>query len=214
MASKFKIRFETFAAMVLIIAATVCAGHAAWASIAQSRNYYDLIALAQRADRTGRIPESAPAIWETRLQAIVDEDICRSDIVMAGMNVVLEGVDRRIGEPDAELRRSTLASAEIYLRHALACLPNNGNVWLRLAMVRSLEVMLPAELATLLARSQALLPGEANAVLGRFMLWNQLPETARALASNAYASDLAIACSRKGVRIKRIAEVDCEAAAP
>lgn len=51
------------------------------------------------------------------------------------------------------------------------CLPANGDVWLRLAMVRSLRNASPMEVAVLMNFSQLYGPADANLIRGRFVMW-------------------------------------------
>ncbi|TZG34627.1 hypothetical protein [Agrobacterium sp. B1(2019)] len=183
-------------------------------AFSQSRRFSDIVALARIADDNNGLAPDLLAETIPELQPIVTEKICRSDIVKAGLRLVLADLDANGVDPASDSGAARLGFAETFIRHSLSCFPANGDVWLRLAMVRSLRNASPMEVAVLMNFSQLYGPADANLIRGRFMMWRQFPKNTLPEAEAAREADTAVVCGRQGEILRwTLAEV-CPKPAP
>ncbi len=183
-------------APVLIISAFVLS--IAAQAFSESRRFSDIVAMAKIADDKNGLAPDLLAKTVKGLHLVVAEKICRSDIIKAGLRLVLADLDVNGKDQAAETAAARLGFAETYIRHALFCFPANGDVWLRLAMVRALRNASPMEIAVLMNFSQLYGPADANLIRGRFVMWQQFPKDALPQAETARDADTAIVCSKGG----------------
>lgn len=131
----------------------------------------------------------------TRLAGVADDVVsdgyCRTDIVRAGLTVKLAELDQRNSYHDYDAWAGAIAAAEKYLRHAIGCRPTDGNLWLRLAMVRRAVAEQPTEIAFLMQQSVYYAPAEQGVLVGRFAVWNDAAATTLEAARSAVETDLA-----------------------
>ena len=131
----------------------------------------------------------------TRLAGVADEVVsggyCRTDIVRAGLTVKLAELDQRNSYHDYEAWAGALATTENYLRHAIGCRPTDGNLWLRLAMVRRAVAEQPSEIAFLMQQSVYYAPAEQGVLVGRFTVWKDAAASTLEAARSAVETDLA-----------------------
>lgn len=127
--------------------------------------------------------------------AIVDRDECRSDLVNAGMTVVLNDLDSRDPVADYDGWSAAIARADRYITHAVHCVPGNGNSWVRLAMVRQAVAENPEELSTLMSRSVWYAPSESGVIASRCVVWRKASEATLRLARPALDHDLILVLS-------------------
>ncbi|CDI10358.1 hypothetical protein QE372_003427 [Agrobacterium pusense] len=167
-------------------------------AFSETRRFSDIIALARIADEDNGLSPDLLTKTVEGLQPVIAEKICRSDIIKAGMRLVLADIDAHAGDASPETDAMRLGFAETYMRHALSCLPANGDVWLRLAMVRSLRNASAMEIAVLTNFSQLYGPADANLIRGRFVIWQQFTKGALPQAEAAREADTAIVCGRQG----------------
>lgn len=158
-------------------------------------------------DRTETVSDEARLVGMTRAAELVQRGNCRSDFVNAGVTVVLNDLDRSIQMDEPSKRREKLSFAETYLRHAMSCLPGNGNIWLRLGMVRTLSQGNPEEVASLLTMSQMLAPTDFRALQGRIEFWPSLSRETRILSEGVRQADLTNLCGNQF--FKRKYPLDC-----
>lgn len=189
-------RLSLFAAAIVMAASLLVLNYAfkeAWAS----SRFANVVSIANDIDTYGSVSSETLLASMDTLSIIADDNICRSDIVRAGMSLILKDLDYRYQSEDVTSRSNGLIFAERYLRHALKCLPVDGNVWLRFAMVRYARTSNLDELAQLISMSQQLAPAEENIILGRFTLWNSAPAQLRQEAAAAYTADKNAVCSSR-----------------
>lgn len=122
--------------------------------------------------------------------AIVQVGECRSDILQAGVGVVLANLDRI--DPDLDFQKWVDAAkhAEQLLQHASTCAPFVSEYWLRYAMVKRAAGEVPNEQALLLSRAVDLDPASAAGLRGRFALWRKYDALTLAAAEPALRRDL------------------------
>lgn len=195
-------RRSIFAAAI-VMAASLLVMNAAFKETWHSSRFSNVLSLAKAIDTYGSLPNESMLSVMDDLAEIPDENICRSDIVKAGMSLVLKDLDRRYQTEEAASRSNGLIFAERYLRHALKCLPVDGNVWLRFAMVRYARTSNVDELSQLISMSQQLAPAEENVILGRFVLWNNEALQLQQKAAAAYIADKNAVCNAKWTAIRK-----------
>lgn len=142
--------------------------------IRQSARFADVFLVAERLEQSGQVSPETLTKTTAMTDMIVSGDYCRSDIVMAGTTLVLNRLDTadEITGYDAWLRASD--GAERFMRHAVSCMPTESNLWLRLAMVRSVIVQEPKAIARFVDMSARLAPADEVALLARVYFWNRL----------------------------------------
>lgn len=189
-------RLRKVLAVIPVLVISIFVLSVAAQAFSQSRRFSDVVAMARIADDNNGIAPDLLAATVTELRPVVAEKICRSDIVKAGLRLVLADLDANGVEPDSGAAR--LGFAETFIRHSLSCFPANGDVWLRLAMVRSLRNASPMEVAVLMNFSQLYGPADANLIRGRFVMWQQFPKNTLPGAEAARDADTAIVCGKAG----------------
>ncbi|KJF69050.1 hypothetical protein RS75_03495 [Rhizobium nepotum 39/7] len=168
-----------------------------------TRRFSDIVAMAKIADAKNGLAPNLLTKTVERLRPVVEEKICRSDIIKAGLRLVLADLDANGKDQALEAGAKRLGFAETYIRHALFCIPANGDIWLRLAMVRSLRNASPMEIAVLMNFSQHYGPADANLIRGRFVMWQQFPKDTLPQAEAARDADTAIVCGKGGEVLRR-----------
>ncbi|WP_286170493.1 hypothetical protein [Rhizobium sp. AU243] len=191
-------RLRKILAVVPVLVISIFVLSVAAQAFSQSRRFSDIVALARIADDNNGLAPDLLAETVPELQPIVSEKICRSDIVKAGLRLVLADLDANGVDPASDSSAARLGFAETFIRHSLFCFPANGDVWLRLAMVRSLRNASPMEVAVLMNFSQLYGPADANLIRGRFAMWQQFPKNTLPEAEAAREADTAIVCGRQG----------------
>ncbi|QPB22372.1 hypothetical protein [Rhizobium sp. 007] len=126
---------------------------------------------------------------------IVDDKICRSDLVEAGLYFILLNLDIQNSFTDFDGWAAAMGGAETYIRHGLTCNPTNGYLWGRLAMVRQASGENSEELSQLLTQSALFNPTEINALRVRFFVWRRANARTLALASDAVSRDVRVVLS-------------------
>lgn len=187
----------------IVMAASFLVLNYALKETSDSFRFANVLSLAKDIDTYGNLPNETLLSAMDSLSQIPDENICRSDIVKAGMALVLKDLDYRYQTEEMANRSNGLVFAERYLRHALKCLPVDGNVWLRFAMVRYARTSNVDELVQLISMSQQLAPAEDNVILGRFVLWNNASLELQQKAAAAYTADKNAVCNAKWTLIRK-----------
>ncbi|QIB40115.1 hypothetical protein G3A56_19530 [Rhizobium oryzihabitans] len=188
---------KVFAVVPVLIVSVFVLSIAAQA-FSETRRFSDVVAMAGIADdRNGLAPDMLAQAVDG-LRPVIAERICRSDIVKAGLRLVLADLDANGKDVASKAGAARLGFAETYVRHALFCFPANGDVWLRLAMVRALRNASPLEIAVLMNFSHLYGPADANLIRGRFVMWQQFPKEALPQAEAARNADTAVVCGREG----------------
>ncbi len=128
--------------------------------------------------------------YSARTSSIVEADECRSDVLSAGLSILLADLDTRNPTTDADGWMAALVRADHYVSHVLGCRPTDGDAWVRLAMVRQALGTDDDELANLMERSAWYAPAEHDTVLARFEVWRKADETTLVQASSVFDHDL------------------------
>lgn len=115
---------------------------------------------------------------------------CKAEVLRPSLTVLLAALDRTDRDHAYGDWAARLGETEEQVRHALSCMPGDGNLWLRLAMLRQAGGEVPAEQARLMALSQQLAPAERRMLIGRLAHWNRLSAATLTLAREEAAADL------------------------
>lgn len=146
--------------------------------------------VAERIERGGTVADDVTARYALRTADMADRNYCRSDIVAAGVTLILAQLDRQNVNVNYDAWASAASNARHYLQYALSCMPTNSNFWLRLAAVQSIIAEEPVSIAGMMQRSVALAPYDQAMVLTRFYFWNDFTDATLSAAKSALDSDL------------------------
>jgi len=146
--------------------------------------------VAERIERGETVADDVTAKYASRTADMADRNYCRSDIVAAGVTLVLAQLDRQNVNINYDAWASAASGARSYLQYALSCMPTNSNFWLRLAAVQSIIAEDPVSIAEMMKRSVALAPYDQTMILTRFYFWNDFTDATLAAAKSALDSDL------------------------
>lgn len=149
----------------------------------------------------GKIEQGQPvspaiiAAFTPVVTALIETGECQERFLKAGLTLALLDVDD--ADPDVyyESWSASLQRAERLARHALSCLPTDGNIWLRLAMLRQAIAEQPGDIARFVTLSQLYSPAEEAVVVGRYLLYTKLTHGTLELLNEAFRQDLQIICS-------------------
>ncbi|MBY2941697.1 hypothetical protein HF264_18560 [Rhizobium leguminosarum] len=172
--------------VIVSVVLVVLAGRELYASIRTA----SISIVAERIERGETVADDVVTKYASRSVDVVDGHYCRSDIVAAGVTLVLAQLDRQNVNVNYDGWAAAASSARQYLRHALSCMPTNSNFWLRLAAVQSTIAEEPASIAGMMKRSVALAPYDQVMILTRFYFWNDFTNATLAAAARALDSDL------------------------
>ncbi|MDV4153463.1 hypothetical protein R1521_03840 [Rhizobium brockwellii] len=172
--------------VIVTVILVVLAGRELYASIRTA----SISIVAERIERGETVADDVVTKYASRSVDVVEGHYCRSDIVAAGVTLVLAQLDRQNVNVNYDAWAAAASSAHQYLRHALSCMPTNSNFWLRLAAVQSTISEEPASIAGMMKRSVALAPYDQLMVLTRFYFWNDFTDSTLAAAARALDSDL------------------------
>ncbi|SCB61640.1 hypothetical protein GA0061105_12116 [Rhizobium aethiopicum] len=172
--------------LIVAVIFTVLAGRELYASIRTA----SISIVAERIERGETVSNDLAARYAARTIEVVDGRYCRSDIVAAGVTLVLAQLDRQNVNINYEAWVAAASDARRYLQHALSCMPTNSNFWLRLAAVQAAIAEEPLQVAGMMKRSVALAPYDESIILTRFYFWNDLTRATLSAASSAVDSDL------------------------
>ncbi|MDH6201862.1 MULTISPECIES: hypothetical protein [Rhizobium] len=172
--------------VIVTVVFVVLAGRELYASIRTA----SISIVAERIERGETVADDVVAKYASRSVDVVDGHYCRSDIVAAGVTLVLAQLDRQNVNINYDGWAAAASSARQYLRHALSCMPTNSNFWLRLAAVQSTIAEEPVSIAGMMKRSVVLAPHDQVMILTRFYFWNDFTDATLAAAKRALDSDL------------------------
>ncbi|MGZ2381502.1 hypothetical protein [Rhizobium leguminosarum] len=172
--------------VIVTVVLAALAGRELYASIRTA----SMSIIAERIERGETVADDVLTKYAVRSVDAVDGHYCRSDIVAAGVTLVLAQLDRQNVNVNYDAWAAAASSARRYLRHALSCMPTNSNFWLRLAAVQSTISEEPASIAGMMKRSVALAPYDQVMILTRFYFWNDFTDATLATARSALDSDL------------------------
>lgn len=83
--------------------------------------------VAERIERGETVADDVVTKYALRSVDVVDGHYCRSDVVAAGVTLVLAQLDRQNVNVNYDAWAVAASSARQYLRYALSCMPTNSN---------------------------------------------------------------------------------------
>ncbi|MEI1246822.1 hypothetical protein [Rhizobium aouanii] len=172
--------------VIVTVVLAVLAGRELYASIRTA----SISIVAERIERGETVADDVVTKYASRSVDVVGGHYCRSDIVAAGVTLVLAQLDRQNVNVNYDGWAAAASSARQYLRHALSCMPTNSNFWLRLAAVQSTIAEEPVSIAGMMKRSVVLAPNDQVMILARFYFWNGFTDATLAAAKSVLDSDL------------------------
>jgi len=132
-----------------------------------------------------------------------DQGICQSIFVKSGFTIVLAALDIENQDTGYDAWGMAMQRAEAFGRHALGCLPTNGDLWLKLARLHQAAGEEPRELFELLNNSQIYAPAEQQVLAGRYAFYGHLTEATLQLLNDNIAKDVRAICSESGNNMRR-----------
>jgi hypothetical protein len=115
---------------------------------------------------------------------------CRRDSLADALTVHLSYLDRLNETENYDEWVKGIERTSSFIQASIRCSPADGNLWLRMAMLRHAAVFLTAETADLMRRSVEFSPAQVNVLLARLEVWSKMGETELELASTSVSSDL------------------------
>ena len=131
---------------------------------------------------------------------MADRMVCHSDLLRSGTTLVLRRLELQDSARNAAAFSDAVERADRFLRHALSCIPSQGNFWLRRAMVGSLQGQNPQQLAHFLELSQRFAPAEEGVLKGRLALWQNVSQPYLKRLQQTLVADLRSLCTPQNVR--------------
>lgn len=129
--------------------------------------------------------EYSPAVDQIR-----DGNVCRSDIIRAGLDISLAELDSESADRDFEAWLLSIQRAQRMVQHAIQCGPTTSEYWTRYAMISFAGGENSMGLASLLNRAVMLDPTNTGALRARFSIWRKLSSDSLSIAGGALNSDL------------------------
>ncbi|MBO3762227.1 hypothetical protein [Ciceribacter sp. L1K22] len=177
------------ALVALAVAAAATIGLAA-RELAASVRFASISYLSDRLQDGAQLDAAVLSRYAREAMAVSNDGVCRSDIVGDGLRVILADLDRQNSFARYDAWAAAMENADRYIKHAIGCSPSDGNLWLRLAMVRWAIAEQPPLLSFLLQQSVRYAPANGEVVKARFIVWRKASEQTLDLAADALNADL------------------------
>lgn len=175
--------------LLLILACMAVASFAIWQFFITAR-YGTYTTLASMIEKGEAVSAAAVSDYAARADAL--PATCRSDLLGAVITVSMQNVEQMRSVGDQVGWVASLRAMEPRLHRALACVPTDGMLWERLAVVRWFLGGSAQEQARLLTLSQAYAPGELDVVRARMVQWTRVTPAVVDLAQDALGSDIRV----------------------
>lgn len=182
---------------LLVVGLSLVVVFLAFQDLRQRLRFTDMSRTAIRIERGAAVGADQISRTGALADALVGRNVCLSDVVKAGATVALTRLDRT-DQINAFPQWVDIADrTDAYLLHALSCLPTNGNLWLRLAMVRQAVAEVPASLERLVQLSQLYAPAEADVLRTRLLMLNRLSPVGMSALAPIWKADVKVACGQR-----------------
>lgn len=129
--------------------------------------------------------------------------ICQGIFVKSGYTILLAELDIENQDTGYDAWAVAMERAEAFGRHALGCLPTNGDFWLKLARLHQATGEQPGEMLQLLNNSQLYAPAEPQVLASRYAFYGHLTEASLQLVGDIIANDVRAICSASGNDMRR-----------
>lgn len=173
---------------LIAVAASLVIAAFAFVDLSTTASYGPYIALDSLMKRNQTVSAAAVSEYAKRLSKL--PETCRTDV----WNSVIAVATRNVRQEETSLDRQTWIAAlrlmDPLLRTALGCMPTNGQIWARLAVVQWLLGGSGDEQVTLLVTSQAYAPNELQALELRMVQWRRVTPYVLQRTQNAMRSDI------------------------
>lgn len=178
---------------LLIAVSTAGVGWLSWTNFEAERRYVDVVSLATSLQH--KFPTDGQVIGEHGREALtmVDADECRSDLLSAGLTVILTDLDINSSKRTSNEQTASLKSSDRFISHILACTPTDGDAWARLAMIRQALGYSGRDIAYLLEKSASYAPSEGPTIAARLQVWRQAADETLTSAKPAFDRDIFVA---------------------
>lgn len=181
-----------FARTLTLLVFGAAAWHATQLSIENAR-HVPIRTIAERVE-TGRTVDQASLSAEaTRILATQTRAGCRSGILRPGLSVILHDAANMNQASDYDSWSHAHGQARDYMTAMEHCLPSDGNLWLRDALVDRAVAEDPAQLVRKMRLAARLAPFEDHQVLARLHFWKTASPQTLAAGQALARTDLSIA---------------------
>jgi hypothetical protein len=150
----------------------------------------DLQLLARRIEQGDPISTSALATVVDEDSQLLVQQTCRSSIQRAAVTLHLAYLQQHDQNLDYTDWSVAAAAADAITAHAVRCMPGEGNVWVRHAMVQQQIAERPAMLSALLNMSAKLSPADIAPITARLSVWQRVSEQTLTLSRIEIADSL------------------------
>jgi hypothetical protein len=135
--------------------------------------------------------------------AATDRAGCRSGILRPGLSVVLHNAaaTNQARDYDGWVKAHTIA--QDYLAAMARCLPSDGNLWLREALVDRAIAEDPADLVRRMALATRLAPSEDHQILARIHFWKTASPQTLAAGQALASQDLRVALTHGSDAVRK-----------
>lgn len=162
----------------------------------QRLRFVDIGRMAARIESGAVVGTEAVLRTAASVDTKIGQGTCLSDVVKAGATVELARLDRSDLTNAFPQWVEAADRTDAYLVRALSCLPTNGNLWLRLAMVRQAIAEVPTSLEHFVQLSQFYAPAEADVLRARLLMFNRLSPLGMSALAPIWKADVDVACGQ------------------
>lgn len=162
-------------------------------------SYGDVTFWAQRVERDLPIDVATLDRLNVKMAEIVDKKICISQFAKATLSLRLVSVDLA---RSYESWFKSIQEADTAVRYALSCFPTDGNIWLRLAMVRGATAEEPGQLMRYIHLSASYTPSDFQVLKGRYIFFNRLTGNSLNRLKDDVLNDMRILCRPENLNFR------------
>jgi hypothetical protein len=156
----------------------------------QDRSARFVLMVADRLDHGRDVAASDVAQAAADIASPAFRHQCRSDLLRPALTVVLTNLDRMNQVRDYDGWAGAIRASQAYLFTMERCLPSDGNVWLRDALVSRAVAEDPESLRAKLTVARALMPYESAQLFARLFIWKKLSPLALSQSESLARSDV------------------------
>ncbi len=178
-----------------------------WISATQISLFVRYGALAPLASRLeAGTPTATQAILDLVpvAEAVRDAGVCQTVFVKSGFTILLAALDIENQDNGYDAWATAMQRAEAFGRHALGCLPTNGDLWLKLARLHQATGEQPLEIFQLVNNSQLYAPSEPHVLAARYAFYGHLTDASLKFLDGTIANDVRAICSESGNDMRRV----------
>jgi hypothetical protein len=125
--------------------------------------------------------------------------LCSRDMTRSAASIMLAGIDAALKTLDPVVSGKALAEAQSVLKAGLRCFPQDGNLWLRLAMVELARAGPRADVERMIRLSAAMAPRERWILVQRIAFASRLADLKLASVEDTLRADVETLVRRAAV---------------